>query len=451
MEIKSLKKMIKALVLAYEFPPYISVAGQRPNSWFRYFKKNNIDPIIITRQWDNLYNNELDYVAPSKSKHTEIENKKLGIILKAPYKPNLANKILLKHGHHKFKYLRKIISAYYEFIQFILPLGPKIEIFKTANQYLKTNKVDIILASGDPFILFHYACKLSKKHKIPWIADYRDPWSYDSSKKNIFLKIWSRYHEKKIVNTSTCIISVSEFIKAQISELTTKKIYVIPNGYESEFTERAKKIKQTNKCLSIALAGTIYDWNPIEGFLFTVNEFVKKGNTLLINFYGINKTDEINNLISSKFLLIKNHVQLHTKLPYEILLEKLAENNLLLLFNYYSYMGTKIYDYIGLKRKILLCFSDDKDSKELKKKYYSIKDNKNISNTLQEDLIHKTNSGVILKDKEDLLEKLLELELEFKKNKMINCNTINSEDFSRKEQVKKISNILKYTFEKQNS
>ena len=114
-------------------------------------------------------------------------------------------------------------------------------------------------------------------------------------------------------------------------------------------------------------------------------------------------------------------------------------------------MGTKIYDYIGLERKILLCFSNDDESKELKKKYYSIKDNKNISNILQEDLIQKTNSGIILKDKEDLYHKLLELELEFKKNKMINCKTINSEDYSRKGQVEKISNILKYTFEKQNS
>ena len=223
---------IKALILAYEFPPYISVGSQRPHSWFKYFKENNIEPIIITRQWDNVYNSELDYVAPSKSKNNVIEKKNLGTILKTPYKPNLASRILLKYGDKKFKYLRKLISAYYEFIQFILPTGPKIEIYNSANKFLKYNKVDVILASGDPFILFHYASKLSKMHKIPWMADYRDPWSHDSSKKNILLKMWSSYYEKKIVNTSNCIITVSEFIKVQISELTTKKIYVIPNGYE---------------------------------------------------------------------------------------------------------------------------------------------------------------------------------------------------------------------------
>ena len=44
-----------------------------------------------------------------------------------------------------------------------------------------------------------------------------------------------------------------------------------------------------------------------------------------------------------------------------VLLEKLAVNNIFLLFNYYSYMGTKIYDYLGLKRLILLCYDNDEN------------------------------------------------------------------------------------------
>ena len=49
---------------------------------------------------------------------------------------------------------------------------------KAAEDYLATNKIDCILATGDPFVLFHYAKKaLRKKHNVPWIADYRDPWS----------------------------------------------------------------------------------------------------------------------------------------------------------------------------------------------------------------------------------------------------------------------------------
>ncbi len=35
-------------------------------------------------------------------------------------------------------------------------------------------------------------------------------------------------------------------------------------------------------------------------------------------------------------------------------------------------MGTKIYDYLGLKRKILFCFTADENALILKDKYYKI-------------------------------------------------------------------------------
>jgi hypothetical protein len=79
---------------------------------------------------------------------------------------------MLKYGEKKYRFLRKSISAFYEFGQFIRLFGPKAGIFKEAESYLKNNKVDAIIASGDPFVLFYYASKLSKEFNIPWIADY---------------------------------------------------------------------------------------------------------------------------------------------------------------------------------------------------------------------------------------------------------------------------------------
>ena len=413
--------MKKVLILAYDFPPYISVAGQRPFSWFRYLKEYEIEPIIVTRQWNNNYNNELDYVAPSKSKYTEIENKNSGKILKAPYRPNLANKLLLKYGNKKFKYLRKLISAYFEFTQFILPIGPKIEIYKSAKNFLKRNKVDIILASGSPFVLFHYASELSKKFNIPWVADYRDPWAHNIfNERNRVLKFWSTFQEKKIVNEARFVITVSEFVKEQISTLISKKIYVIPNGYDHDIVEKASQIRQTRECLSIGLAGTIYKWNPIESFLSTLNKLIQRNHTIKVNFYGINIESQIEHLIQAKFPMLKEVICFHPKLQYNELIKELAKNNLLLLFNYYYYMGTKIYEYLGLKRKILLCYSNDDEANFLKEKYYKVKESSKISKTLQEDLVKKTNSGYIIENNTELLKILIDLNNEFKKIKKLN-------------------------------
>jgi len=405
-----------------------------------------INPIVITRQWKNKFGNTLDYVAPGESDNTITEESADGVLVKSPYYPNIANRILLKYGENRFTWLRRIISAYYEFMQFILPVGPKIEIFKAADEYLKNNKVDCIVATGDPFILFHYASILGQKHKIPWIADYRDPWSHDISKQNKILNIWSTYYEKKIVRNAAFIVTVSDFVKQQISSIIEHKaVHIITNGYDPEVIDQTSGIAQNSDTLSIALAGSIYKWNPINSFLSVISKFISSNpqKQIRINFYGINIKDELEATLNSEFPNIKSSVQIYPKMEYEQLIQELARNNLMLLFNYYSYIGTKIYDYIGIRRSILMCYSDESTSSELKDQYYNVEEIPGISETLQEDLIREIRGGYIAKDEDDLYNILNQLHDEFSKNKSITCHTINSEHYSRKHQIKRLSELIK--------
>ncbi|MFQ3579049.1 MAG: hypothetical protein SNJ71_02780, partial [Bacteroidales bacterium] len=184
------KEVKKVLILAYDFPPYVSVGGLRPFAWYKYLKSYDIYPIVVTRQWNNLHGNNLDYIIPSQSKDVIIENTEYGTIIKTPYKPTLSNSLLLKYGEKKAKFIRKLITGYFEIFQwFFLHVGSKKNIYIYAKQYLKNNKVDVIIATGEPFILFKYASTLSRLYSIPWIADYRDPWSSGLEySKNYFLK-----------------------------------------------------------------------------------------------------------------------------------------------------------------------------------------------------------------------------------------------------------------------
>ena len=65
--------MKKILILAYDFPPYISAGSLRPYSWYESLHEFGVYPVVITRQWDNKYGNHLDYVAHSGSAQTIIE------------------------------------------------------------------------------------------------------------------------------------------------------------------------------------------------------------------------------------------------------------------------------------------------------------------------------------------------------------------------------------------
>ena len=439
--------MKKVLILAYDFPPYVSVGGLRPYAWYNYLKEFGIEPIVVTRQWGNTHGNRLDYISAGSSKQSIVEVSEQGTIIRSPYKPNFANRLMLKHGDQRYRLLRKSISAYYEFAQFLLPIGPKIELYKAAKHFLKNNQVDAIIATGDPFVLFRYASKLSKAFNIPWIADYRDPWSHnEEAQKTMIQKTWNTYMEKNTVSTASHISTVSKFVHSKIETLIPNKPFIIsPNGYDTLAIDQIKNIKQNDEEFCISFVGTIYNWHPVESFLRVANQFVVEhpNAKIIFKFYGTNLTDELNRMVSEQFPNLKAHVMITPKMQNQELLEKLASDHVMLLFNYYSYMGTKIFDYLGIRRKIILCYENDPEAHSLKQKYYHVDESGSESKRLQADLIKQTNSGIIVKDSQHLRQVLQDLYVEFQATGQIACDSHGVEQYSRKIQVERLAEIIK--------
>lgn len=435
----------KVLILAYDFPPYVSVGGLRPYNWYKYLHEFEIHPVVITRQWSNDYGNHLDYVAPSEKSGVVFENSDLGTIIRTPYFPNLSNRMLLKGRGPKI--VRKLITAYFEFVQFCFNVGPKKEFYKASKKYLDEYKVDAIIATGDPFVLFKYASKLSEEYSIPWIADYRDLWSQgpDMINKPIF-KRWSQFFEKRILKSASNITTVSEFLRANISEVAPKDavISIVTNGFDAKFIEQVIDTPQQKEILSIGYAGTIYAWHPLNSFLVVVDEFIKQhgAHSLRVNFYGSNMNDQIAELIERDFPNLKDSIIVNERLPNDELLPKLAENNIMLLFNDYYFLGTKIYDYIGVERTVLLCYSEDPESEELKNKHYRIAHREGLDDSMQITLIEKMELGSVAKNQADLKNILEQYYLEFQKNGYISFESLNTDEFTRKRQTKKLADLI---------
>ena len=343
--------MKKVLILAYDFPPYVSVGGLRPSYWYENFKKMGLFPIVVTRNWNPIHNNALDYIQSSKTEKVEIEETEKGILIKAPYKATLSNRLTLKGKKDPISnLLKKISTGWNEIGQWFLPIGTKYELYKAAKNFLKDNKVDVIIATGDPFILFKYASKLSKKFNIPWVADYRDLWSNDITMnyKPIQKKV-AQVLEKKYIKNVTFVSAVSEVLERIIQlRFPNKKIITIANGYNESYFKNISKLVAKNDALTISLAGSLYNWHPYRVFLESIDEYISlKKKNLKIVFYGINKNEEIKDIVENSVNL-KEVVQIYPKLPYEQVLDALSKANLFLLFNAHSNIGvgTKIYDYI---------------------------------------------------------------------------------------------------------
>jgi glycosyltransferase involved in cell wall biosynthesis len=439
--------MKKLLILAYDFPPYVSVGGLRPYNWHQYLKEFGVEPIVITRQWANTHGNHLDYISPGISPFVIEEKSDRGTIYRTPYQPNLSNRLLLKYGDSRYKLVRKLVSGYYEFAQFLFTIGPKSGLYDYARKYLKENKVDAIIATGDPFVLFSYASKLSKEFDIPWIADYRDTWVQDKTRSgNRFTKGWNSFFERRFLRNVDKVLTVSNFIKKQLQQNLPDKSYeIVLNGFNPEVMQLAGNITQQSEKFTIAFAGTLYKWHPIHSFLRVCNELAvnKQIPSLRLQFYGLNNPAEIQQIIQKEFPALSSHVSIFPKTENEILVKKLAEANAFLLFNDYSILGTKIFTYIGIKRKIILCYSDDPETILLKEKYYNLHEFDSESKQLQADLLHDANAGIVAKDHNHLREILLELYQEFNAKGNISCESRGIEKYSRKMQVERLAEIVK--------
>jgi hypothetical protein len=421
----------KVLILAYDFPPYVSVGGLRPYSWFRYLKEFGVEPIVVTRQWGNQYGNQLDYVAPGWSNEVVVEESNEGIVLRSPYKPNLSNRLLLKYGEKRMRFLRKMISAFYEFAQFILPVGPKLELYKAARAYLKIHEVDAIIATGDPFVLFHYANKLSKEFGTPWIADYRDPWSSDVKLKKTHLsKGILQFIEFRICRNASRITTVSEYFKFKIGEIEelSKKVVVIPNGFDFPKNEgNSGSCFPKSEKLIICYAGSVYPWHPINKVVDVIK--TNFSDSIQLKLVGTNLNADVLQIESN------SNVEIIGKLSHEDALQQLLGSDINLLFNDYSIVGSKIYELLAIKNPILFCFSEQK-----KNKHFSLSEIQQF--TPQMDLINDYKGGFIVQNENDLIVLLDNLIREYRLKGCISSCTEDTSNLSRKKQVEKMAELV---------
>jgi glycosyltransferase involved in cell wall biosynthesis len=436
---------VRAVILAYDFPPLVSVGGLRPYSWYRYLKQFGVEPTVVTRQWSNEHGSALDYVAPSESKEIVVEASQFGTILRTPYEPNLSNR-LLQRSRRRFPFIRRAITAWYEVGQYILPIGPRRQLFVTARSYLRQHGADVIVATGEPFVLFVYASQLSKEFGIPWIADYRDPWTHDRARLpwRIF-RAWNAMLEAKFTASASAITTVSEFFRDLIATLIKgKPIHVVPNGYDPEAVNRARGIEQGSERLAIAFVGTIYDRHRLESVLAACSEFLGRtlGARLELRFVGINRQDEVEMMVGSKYPGLIPFVTFFGKAPNAQVVETLATANAFLLFNSCAYVGTKIYDYLALRRTILLCFADDTQTRGARGVHY-LNEGGMIRRRVQEDMIRATRSGVIIRDEEHLVDTLSDLYQEFLENGRIACNSVDTEAYSRESHARSMAEVIR--------
>ena len=111
-------------------------------------------------------------------------------------------------------------------------------------QYLRKHPVDVIITTGPPHSMHLVGVRVKKKTGIPWLADFRDPWSQWDVLPQLQLtkSSWKKHKrlEFEVLNSADKVLTVSKRLARALDERAgvPAGVEVINNGYdESDFAD----------------------------------------------------------------------------------------------------------------------------------------------------------------------------------------------------------------------
>lgn len=103
---------------------------------------------------------------------------------------------------------------------------------------LKDEPVDAIISTGPPHSMHLIAYHVKKKMHIPWIADFRDPWTKIDYYNELRLTNAAdrRHHklEKLVLSGADKVITVGSTMTREFMELGYNHVITLTNGYDDE-------------------------------------------------------------------------------------------------------------------------------------------------------------------------------------------------------------------------
>lgn len=114
-------------------------------------------------------------------------------------------------------------------------LRPSVRFLK---KYLREHPVDVIVSTGPPHSMHLIAREVSKATGIPWVADFRDPWTRMFYFKHLALSDWARKKheklEKMVLDDASAVVAVSPLVQEEFKTMTGNRIELVTNGYDPE-------------------------------------------------------------------------------------------------------------------------------------------------------------------------------------------------------------------------
>ncbi|MFM8451027.1 MAG: glycosyltransferase [Haliscomenobacter sp.] len=361
----------KVLILSYYWPPSGGPGVQRMLKLVKYLPTQGWEPIVLTvaeGSYPAIDTSLLKEVPEDCQVYAtkSIEFFSLFKVLTgrkkdAPIEPFLMGQKRQSVAEKLAFWVRQnmlIPDARIGWIPFAVEEGKKI---------IEREKPALILSSGPPSSIHLSAKRLARLSGLPWVADFRDPWS----KANYIIEQprsrWASrldYRlEQSVIRKADAVTVISkgvgELLEAQ------KKAVLIPNGFDG--AEFAPLQKQRHEKFCITFTGHIYSFSNPNAFF--------KALAVLRNDYGhlleirlVGKLDQqVNEAIAEEG--VNDMITRIAYVPHDQAIQEMVNADMLLLplpkVNTKGVLSGKVFDYLGTGNYILTIGDTESEAAEL--------------------------------------------------------------------------------------
>lgn len=364
--------MKRVLIITYYWPPTGGSGVQRWVKFTKYLPSEGWQPVIYTPE--NPEQLAVDHSLESEiPAGTEIIKTRIT----EPYE--LYRKFLKGSGHSKEAVEVNPVNAQEKSLLQKAAMWVRGNLFRPdprclwikpsvsfLKKYLKDHPVDLIVSTGPPQSMHLIGMKLAGETGIPWIADFRDPWTKIFYFKHLSLSAstekWHKKMERKVLDNATAVVAVSPLVQKEFQEMTNTPVELITNGFdESDFNPEPCKeaCGGAGKLFRVTHTGLFAaDGNPTVLWEVLAEECAKDSlfkSSLEIRLVG--KTDE-QVIKSIEEAGLKENLTDIGYQPHSIAVDEQRKASLLILPlrkepEYKAVLPGKVFEYIASYRPVL--------------------------------------------------------------------------------------------------
>ncbi len=367
--------MKKVLIIAYYWPPSAGSGVQRWLKFVKYLRNYGWEPVVYTPE-----NPDFDL----KDERLLSEIPADVTILKQPiFEPfQIYQKLVgqkadaqvnpIMKGEGKVSWKAKI--ALWIRANIFIPDSRMFWIKPSVNflsKWLKTNKIDAIVTTGPPHSMHLIGLEIKKRMNIPWLSDFRDPWTKIDFFHELNLENWAekkhRKLEQQVLDHSDHVVVVGKQMQLDYEALTQTPVSVVTNGYDPADLDLTEPVEADLKfsIIHIGMLGKARShpifWNGLNALR---KEIPQLADFLEVRIYGI--TDPIV-LQQIQHFEDTSWIKFLPYLPHKEVIKEQRKAQVLLLSvnNVPSAKGIitgKIFEYLALSKPILCIGPPDGDA-----------------------------------------------------------------------------------------